>query len=89
MKDAIASHLSMLDRLGKGKAVPEGIEPGPDRCPLCSEENHCAIANGKGSPASCWCFTEPVPMEVVAQFQHLPPEERVCVCQTCARKGRR
>jgi hypothetical protein len=52
----------------------------PTRCPLCGETNECGVAAGK---STCWCFSTPVPPEVLAQV----PEDqqgRTCVCERCA-----
>jgi hypothetical protein len=50
------------------------------RCPLCGEVNHCAVALGRGE---CWCFNVEISDEVIAR---IPPEaqQRACVCASCA-----
>jgi hypothetical protein len=56
------------------------VNPAALRCPLCGAENNCGIALGQ---TTCWCFSTPVPPEVVAR---IPAEQRnqVCVCRQCA-----
>lgn len=49
-------------------------------CPLCHQENQCAIAANK-NPANCWCMTETI------QYEQLPKairEQAQCICYTCA-----
>jgi hypothetical protein len=52
----------------------------PARCPLCDGDNACGVVAGR---ADCWCFTEPVPAEVIAR---VPPAAQgvACVCRACA-----
>ncbi|MCW8883984.1 MAG: cysteine-rich CWC family protein [Motiliproteus sp.] len=55
----------------------------PQRCPLCGEENSCAMAsNNSNSETPCWCFSDKVPEALLKQ---LPPHQRgkVCVCRRC------
>ena len=53
--------------------------PDPRRCPLCGNINDCGVAGGQ---ESCWCFTEPVPPEIL---KRIPAEARgiACVCRFC------
>jgi Cysteine-rich CWC len=53
--------------------------PDPRCCPLCGNINACAVAGGQ---ESCWCFTEPVPPEIL---KRIPGEARgiACVCRRC------
>lgn len=54
----------------------------PALCPLCGENNACAVQAGL-DPRSCWCMTAggfpPGLLELV------PPERRrkACICRTC------
>lgn len=52
----------------------------PCRCPLCSHDNYCRVAAGKGV---CWCFAQPIPEEVLTK---VPPDARgiACLCESCA-----
>jgi alpha-ribazole phosphatase len=56
-------------------------DPEPDRCPLCGEENSCAMAAGK-SVSACWCNGARVSREALEQ---VPASSRgvVCVCPRC------
>lgn len=49
-------------------------------CPLCGEENQCALARGRGN---CWCFSRSIPDEVLARVP-LEAQEKACVCERCA-----
>lgn len=50
-------------------------------CPICHQENHCAMVAGK-DPATCWCHHTAVPQQLLEQ---IPPENRgiSCVCKDC------
>ena len=50
------------------------------RCPLCGEVNHCAVALGDND---CWCFSTEIPESVL---EKIPPEarQRACICASCA-----
>ncbi|MBA5868957.1 MAG: DNA or RNA helicase of superfamily II [Nitrospira sp. CR2.1] len=52
----------------------------PARCPLCSRENKCGLANGS---KACWCFDSPIPSKVLTL---LPVEMKgvACICRDCA-----
>ena len=52
----------------------------PDRCPLCREENECAVVQGR---RQCWCFGVTVPRELVERLQREMPGSG-CVCPQCA-----
>ncbi|QPQ29191.1 cysteine-rich CWC family protein [Lysinibacillus sp. JNUCC 51] len=45
------------------------------RCPLCGQENHCGVVNGK---KDCWCMTESFPKEIL----EVAPKDQ-CICQKC------
>lgn len=51
------------------------------KCPICGEDNHCAIVKGQ-DPLSCWCMTTKVPK---ALLETVPAESRrqSCVCKKC------
>jgi len=53
------------------------------RCPLCGNDNGCAVLAGKPVEA-CWCGTAGFPREI---FELIPPEERrkACICSECLR----
>ena len=53
--------------------------PDPCHCPLCGNNNDCGVAAGQ---ESCWCFTEPVPPEIL---KRIPARAHgiACVCQRC------
>jgi len=52
------------------------------KCPLCGQENECAMAKGD-SPESCWCMTASMDPKALAS---IPAEVqgKVCICQRCA-----
>lgn len=64
------------------KAKKPNVESGT--CPLCGEENKCAIVAGK-DPQSCWCMTTSISKDVLNQ---IPKSQRKksCVCARCAQK---
>ncbi|WP_430461882.1 cysteine-rich CWC family protein [Thalassolituus sp. LLYu03] len=57
------------------------------RCPLCGEDNQCAVAAGDEA-TSCWCFAPGLttPAALLAQ---IPPEarNRQCVCAACVARA--
>lgn len=55
-------------------------------CPLCGQNNGCAVHAGK-DPAACWCMTVKVPPGLL---EKIPPERRgqACVCQNCVKAYR-
>lgn len=58
----------------------------PERCPLCGEQNLCAMANNNQSNnLDCWCKNESIPAALIEQ---VPPEakNKSCICQKCAVK---
>ena len=58
----------------------ESLKPSPARCPLCGEENRCAIAAGSSEP--CWCAGETFPVELLARVPAEAGPGR-CVCRRC------
>lgn len=53
------------------------------RCPLCGQDNTCALANGEADIQACWCLTAHIDP---AALQRLTPEQRnqACLCPACA-----
>ncbi|MGX5218344.1 MULTISPECIES: cysteine-rich CWC family protein [Pseudomonas] len=52
-------------------------------CPLCGQLNQCAQAGVPSPVASCWCFAEKIPPEVL---EKIPPGiDRRCICPRCAK----
>jgi Cysteine-rich CWC len=58
-----------------------------DKCPLCGEDNQCAMAAGK-PPETCWCMTTEIS---AAALEALPESERGvrCICPGCANDERK
>lgn len=84
---AVGSHFRILRQFGSGErtmAPPDS----PSCCPLCGNENNCAMARGATDAVSCWCYGVQIPVELVIKFQETPPEERHCICRECATAGR-
>lgn len=54
------------------------------KCPICGQDNHCAVVNGK-DPISCWCMTTEVPD---ALLKTVPEESKgqSCICRSCIEK---
>jgi hypothetical protein len=52
------------------------------RCPICGNENECAMAANPGA-SECWCFTAQVSEDAL---KAIPEEARgqVCICPRCA-----
>ncbi|MCL2918549.1 cysteine-rich CWC family protein [Shewanella litorisediminis] len=50
----------------------------PNQCPLCQNNNDCAVQNGK-SIDTCWCLGAPFPKQ-------LPEVMSSCLCQRCAER---
>jgi hypothetical protein len=59
----------------------EQSSPLASRCPLCGENNGCAVQAGN-DPAGCWCMSARIPKALLEQ---VPPAQRgkACVCQSC------
>ena len=56
-----------------------------DRCPLCGDDNACAIVQAQGDPAACdrcWCVDASISESLVAK---VPAEGRgrACICARC------
>jgi hypothetical protein len=58
----------------------EQPKPATSRCPLCGEENACALAAGGSRP--CWCAAETFPD---ALLERVPAGEGQgsCICRRC------
>ncbi|WP_081869646.1 cysteine-rich CWC family protein [Endozoicomonas numazuensis] len=59
----------------------------PKRCPLCQQENHCAISAGK--PAEqCWCMEDvkTSSLDQPAVLMPVPEADTTCYCQPCLEK---
>ncbi|MDO4593674.1 MAG: cysteine-rich CWC family protein [Comamonadaceae bacterium] len=55
--------------------------PNPLRCPLCGQDNQCAVA--AGLPAeSCWCMQTRIAPQAL---ERLPEAQRAkaCICPAC------
>jgi hypothetical protein len=49
------------------------------KCPLCTKENHCAIAQGE-EPETCWCMKETIPQQLLEKASVATDQ---CICQKC------
>ncbi|WP_396135972.1 cysteine-rich CWC family protein [Bacillus sp. NEB1478] len=50
-------------------------------CPICNEENHCAISRGE-NPETCWCMNVTFPAEVL----ETPEVKNRCICEKCIKE---
>ncbi|HSV54206.1 MAG TPA: cysteine-rich CWC family protein [Burkholderiaceae bacterium] len=60
--------------------------PDPSRCPICGQENRCAMEIERETGAKqppCWCTQVDFNHAVL---ERIPPQARrmACVCQACA-----
>ncbi|MEP7217551.1 MAG: cysteine-rich CWC family protein [Bacteroidota bacterium] len=58
-------------------------EINPAICPICGDENRCAMESSPPSETPCWCATMAFPEELL----RLVPEaarDRACICRQCA-----
>ncbi|WP_159239072.1 cysteine-rich CWC family protein [Zhongshania aliphaticivorans] len=53
----------------------------PMRCPLCEQENQCAVAAGS-EPSRCWCMTTKIDEQAKRRAASSGTEKR-CLCQQC------
>ncbi|WP_269617819.1 cysteine-rich CWC family protein [Zhongshania sp. BJYM1] len=53
----------------------------PALCPLCQQENHCAVAAGK-DPTSCWCMNTKIDEAAKLRANDGGSTKR-CLCKTC------
>jgi hypothetical protein len=51
-------------------------------CPLCRENNHCAIEAGE-EPETCWCMSVAIPPQLLEADS---TNKEVCICQKCIEK---
>jgi len=53
-------------------------------CPVCGDDNTCAVAAGK-DPQSCWCWQTQISAPAL---DAIPAEAkgRVCLCPACAQQ---
>ncbi|TDG12390.1 hypothetical protein E2F43_12290 [Seongchinamella unica] len=60
---------------------------GTDKCPLCGQDNQCAMAAGE-PPDNCWCMTVEISAAALAA---LPEAERGvrCICPACGTDRRK
>jgi hypothetical protein len=52
-------------------------------CPLCGEENICAVSMGK-TIEECWCNNENISAMAINEIPESEKFKR-CLCQACAR----
>jgi hypothetical protein len=50
-------------------------------CPLCGQDNDCALARTKSPDAHCWCLELTIPRDVRNAAMALG---KACVCHSCA-----
>lgn len=64
--------------------LPMSVRPLPHHaCPLCGEENGCAVAASGRFDTPCWCQDVAIGPETLAR---VPPAQRnrACLCRRCA-----
>lgn len=66
------------------KDVDTTVVPEPLICPVCLQENQCAVTAGL-SIESCWCLTESATRKVDPKLLS-GLSGKACVCQTCYKK---
>ncbi|MBN2796085.1 MAG: cysteine-rich CWC family protein [Clostridia bacterium] len=54
------------------------------KCPICHQDNHCAMVAGK-DPLSCWCMTRKIP-EGLADMVPEAQRNQSCICEACVIK---
>lgn len=67
--------------------MPAAVSLAATRCPLCGEENRCAMEaeSASGEPQGpCWCTRVDFSADLLAR---VPPaaKDRACICARCAR----
>ncbi|MGI4777940.1 MAG: cysteine-rich CWC family protein [Janthinobacterium lividum] len=65
------------------------IDPDPARCPLCGEQNRCAMEIARETataPEGCWCVSVDFASELIAK---VPARARdaACICARCAARA--
>ncbi|MEX1664938.1 cysteine-rich CWC family protein [Zhongshania arctica] len=53
----------------------------PKRCPLCEQDNQCAVAAGNES-SNCWCMAVKIDQQAKNRANTGDCEKR-CLCQQC------
>lgn len=53
-----------------------------EKCPLCQNENHCAISRGS-QPKSCWCMNISIPKPLL---ENPLLNKKSCICKKCIDK---
>ena len=51
-------------------------------CPLCGNDNQCAIAAGR-EPETCWCWS--ANLDPVARERAADTADQQCICAHCGR----
>ncbi|MGM0873467.1 MAG: cysteine-rich CWC family protein [Bacillota bacterium] len=49
------------------------------KCPLCNEENNCAITEGE-KPESCWCMKVSISKQLL---ENISLGGNDCICKKC------
>jgi len=52
-----------------------------NKCPICYDENHCGLVEGK---QSCWCMNLTIPDKVLTLTGGIKDR---CICKTCIQKN--
>ncbi|WP_299010612.1 cysteine-rich CWC family protein [uncultured Shewanella sp.] len=52
-------------------------------CPLCAEDNACAVVSGQ-KVSDCWCHQQTFSDR--RHFAHLSINEHQCLCQACVKQ---
>lgn len=56
-------------------------EETPSICPLCEQENKCAVS----AEAGCWCMVSGIPKALIAQVPEAA-KNKSCICFACVEK---
>jgi hypothetical protein len=51
------------------------------RCPLCEQDNQCAVAAGREA-SSCWCMSTTINEEAKQRAANIGADKR-CLCRQC------
>ncbi|MEK8130085.1 cysteine-rich CWC family protein [Paenibacillus filicis] len=72
-----------------GHGYREEAHPHPEasRCPLCGQDNQCALLQGKQVEA-CWCWKASIPKGLLERISD-PLRGRACVCPSCVQLYRK
>lgn len=59
----------------------------PRVCPLCGQENHCAMAavGGTATTDPCWCTNQQFPATLLEKVP-VAARDKFCICQSCLAK---